>query len=200
MGKFFILAFFYGVIFTYHLHQLQGEVQSVKFSWTATLCQTSCPKQLEKEFRKIPGVTDVITDFGAGQAELHYQPNAPFSWTPIQRAMQMVGLYIKSMRVKVHGTIVHNSQNVTLVSIGDGTRFEIVNAVIPNTQGQSNTYNLSGARALTPQMRQKFLDAEALGQEATIEGPLFMPHRAPPLQIVAEQINFSNPNQTPSKK
>jgi hypothetical protein len=154
-------------------------------------------RQLEREFKKIPGVQSFVISAPAGQINIVWKPNASFTFQPIDTAMMMIGLTINDIRVKVRGKLRHDSRTVTLTSDGDNTRFNLLNPVLPQN-GQAAEFNLA-ARALTPPLWQKLVDGEAEGLIATIEGLLFMPERSPPLQLVVEQLSFLKPPSAPSR-
>ncbi len=168
----------------------KAEIESVVVRWDPLSCQESCIKQLDKEFRKIPGVVEVSV--GAGEASLKYRKNSPFSFTPLKYALATIGLNSRNVRVRIRGTLHHTDKAVTLVSDGDNTSFTLINPVVPDMHGQSAQYNLD-ARQLQPALRQKLLDAEAEKQTATIEGPLYRPQRESELRLVVEQSSFTKP-------
>lgn len=169
---------------------LPAEIEKIAISWTPMLCQGSCSKLLETQFKKIPGIAEFEIDQPAGQAMIKWEGNAPYSYNSINVAMRMVGLSIKNIRVRASGFIQHTKQNVYLISRGDNTRFELINPIIPNAKGQTVQYNLA-TRALSPELRQQLLNTEAEKEIVTIEGILFMPERHEvPEKLVAEQISF----------
>lgn len=169
---------------------LRAEVETVSVTWTAMECQTNCRKQLEKEFRKIPGVAEVNMNPLAGQVDLKWKKNVQFTFSPINVAMEMVGLTINDIRVKVHGVLQHTATGVTLVSSGDYTRFDLLNPVVPQQHGQAPQFN-TAARKLQPEMLQKLLEAERAKKIATIEGSLLFPERSPPLELVVSTMSFT---------
>jgi hypothetical protein len=169
---------------------LRGEIERVTVTWSAMQCQPSCIKQLEEQFRKIPGVEEVSMNQAAGQADLKWKKNAPFAFSPVNVAMELIGLTINDIRIKVHGALQHSGKRVTLVSTGDFTHFDLLNPVVPEVHGQAAQFNLA-ARGLGPELLKKLLDAEAEKKVATIEGPLLMPERSPPLELVVSTVSFT---------
>lgn len=170
---------------------LYAQIEKITIRWTAQLCQNSCSKLLEREFRKIPGVDEIMIDQGSGQATLTWKEKIPFQFTSINTAMHMVGLSMRDIRIRVKGTIKHMGDHFYLISEGDQTRFDLVNPAVPHPSGQASEYNLA-TRKLSPPLRQKLLDGEMEKQMATIEGPVFMPERMTvPTQIVVDQLSFS---------
>jgi len=171
---------------------LEAEIDEVTITWTAGLCSSSCVKGLYDQFRKIPGVKEISINQSQGQAFLRWQPNASFSYQPVEVAMALIGLYVNNIKVKVRGTIVNDSPGVyNIVSIGDSTSFTLM--AIPTPQrnqyvDQYSPYN----RQLSPEMVKQLQQAQQKQQIATISGPLFMPWRSPPLYLVIENIQFSD--------
>lgn len=179
------------------LGSLQAEIEKITIRWTAQLCQGACPRLLEKEFRKIHGVKEIAIDQGGGQLTLTWKEKVPFQFTSVNTAMHMVGLSIRDIRIRVKGSVKHTRDTFYILSEGDGTRFDLLNPVIPHPGGQAAEFNAS-ARKLTPALRQQLLQGEADKQIATIEGPVFMPERMTvPTQIVIDNLSFSVP---PEKK
>ena len=178
---------------------LFGEIQHVIITWTPMECQAKCLEGLNTQFAKIQGVSEVSINQSAGQVTLKWKPNIPFSFSPVNIAMEMIGLTINDIRISVHGTLRHDPTHVSLTSIGDNTRFDLLNPVTPETSRQAAQFNI-GARGLKPELRQKLLEGESNHQEATIEGPLFMPERSPPLELVVDKLQFSKPTDKPAPK
>ncbi|MBA3957486.1 MAG: hypothetical protein H0X51_03705 [Parachlamydiaceae bacterium] len=173
---------------------LQAEVQKVTIKWTAMACKELCVQGLAKQFYLIKGVSNVQIDQGAGQAILTWKPDQIFTFAPINTAMSMIGLAINNIQIKVRGTVRHDDRTVTLVSIGDGTLFQLIGPVMPSPSQYVIQYN-TGSRTLPPHLREELLEGEAGSQVAMIEGPLLMPERSPPLQLVIERLQFSKPQE-----
>jgi hypothetical protein len=178
---------------------LGAEIENVTVTWSAIECKSSCINQLEQQFRKIPGVAEISMNQSAGQADLKWKKNATFSFSPINIAMEMIGLTINDIRVRVHGILEHTATHVTLISSGDLTHFDLINPVVPTLKGQAPQFNL-GVRGLQPALREKLLAAETEKKIATIEGPLFMPERSPPLELVVSSVSFSEAKKEASAK
>lgn len=181
------------------LSPLHAQVEKVTIRWTAMLCQGSCPRLLEKEFRKINGVKEIAMDQGGGQLTLTWKEKVPFQFTSVNTAMHMVGLSIRDIRIRVKGFVKHTGDTFYIVSEGDNTRFDLLNPVIPHPGGQASEFNAS-TRKLTPALRQQLLLSETEKQIATVEGPVFMPERMTvPTQIVIDQLSFSAPEEEKSR-
>lgn len=177
-----------------HISSIKAEIKEVTFQWPSILCKDSCVRGLEQQLRKIRGVTDVSINGPQGQAHLKWDPQAPFSYRSIEAAVAWIGLGFEDLHVTVRGNIVHNERDVILVSLGDNSRFYLMNHPpdVPNRFVEQNSpFN----RTLTPQMRAQLLDAERNHQIVTISGPLFHPETSPPLYLTVESLNMSeNPN------
>lgn len=167
-----------------------AEVQTVTLKWTAGLCKESCVKGLTQQFQKIDGVADISIDMDQGQAELQWKPDVAFSYYPVKIAMQMIGLYINNIKVKVRGTITHDTQSVQLVSLGDNTIFQLLNPVAPQKDQYFEQYSIY-SRQLSQELRDKLLDIEQNNQVVTIDGPLFEPERSPPIYLVVEHMDVA---------
>lgn len=180
----------------------QAEIQKINITWTQLLCNTqTCIGLLEKEFRKVPGIEEFTINQSAGQAEIKWKPNARFSFSDVNVPMRLVGLSIRDIHIKVRGTLTHDAKTVTITSIGDGTRFQLLNPVISQPGKQAPVFNLA-ARQLAPELYQKLVAGETQKMIATVEGQIFMPGRSPASQIVVEHLEFTKPEEPsqPAKK
>lgn len=169
---------------------IEARVREVTITWNAPLCLSSCVAGLYDQFMKIPGVEEV--DMAPGRARLKWQPDAPFSFVPINTAMSMIGLSIIELRVKVSGAIIHNANSVTLVSKPDGTWFNLRSTPIPVPNQYVEQFNISNY-SLHPQMYQELLEAEEKQQEVEITGQIFEPERSPPLVLIIERKQLAKP-------
>lgn len=192
-----IINIFMAAVFLFCSAGIYGEVQKITIKWTAALCQPSCIKGLEKEFKKIDGVAGVTIDQSAGQADIRWKPNVPFSYLPIKYAMSAIGLYVTELRMRVRGTIEHDRTNVMLVSIGDNSSYTLISPIIPNQSQSAQLWNTESYQ-MTPQMRERLIATETDHQVVTIDGPIFQAYRAPPLLLIVEQLNIAKP--TPEQK
>lgn len=184
---FVFLAFFFCLF-----GNVSAEIQQVTITWTANLCRSECLRNLHDQLQNIPSVRDVRINEGAGKAFIFLKPNAPFSFAPFNQAMQLVGLSIVDIRVRAKGPIVNQGQDFILLSSGDNTPLTLINPVIPERNNYVVQYNAGAVnRRLSPTNIKKLEDARKSREIATIEGPLFLPERSPPLLLVIEQISFS---------
>lgn len=180
---------------------INAEIQQVTIKWTTLLCSTQqCLALLDKELRKVPGIADFTINQGAGQAVIDWRPNMPFNFQDVNVPLRLVGLSVRDIHVKVRGTLSHDSKTVTITSIGDNTRFQLLNPVVTNPGQQAAIYNL-GARQLSPELHQKLVEGETQGMIATVQGPIFMPGRSSAMQLVVGNVSFSKPKpEEPGKK
>jgi len=168
---------------------LTAEIERVTIKWTPGLCQTSCSKTLQQKLSKMNGVAEVNFNQDGAEANLRWKPTASFSYANLESTMAQIGLSMDDIRIKARGYIKHDEKTVTLVSIGDNTRFVLLGPVIPQKSAQVNEYSVY-AHPVSPELRTKLLNAEKANMIAVIEGQLFEPERSPPLLLIAENINF----------
>jgi len=166
---------------------LNAEIQKVTVTWQAALCPDSCPNLLVHEFEKIQGVEKVDIQPLAGQLELKWKPNVPFSFSPINTAMRMVGPRLSTIRVAVKGRIHSNGDNFTIVSDRDGTSFNLVNRITPKPDQYFEQYNID-TRTLPDDVKAELREKERSRENVVISGPLFQPERVLPLQLVLEYM------------
>ena len=126
-------------------HKLQASVEEVRIYFTPNLCQTSCERGLERQFRNIRGIKHIEIKGMAGEAQLSWQENAPFSFRSLEAALAMIGLSNDRIYVRVKGLIRQEGRNIILVSSGDQTTFYLMSA--PKA-------NLSDSIALRPNGKQ----------------------------------------------
>lgn len=173
---------------------LYSAIESVTIRWTAMLCPDSCVTLLEREFRKIKGVDQFSIDQGSGQVVLTWKPKEYFQYSSLNMAMRMVGLSMRSIRIRASGKITHTGNRFFIVSDGDNTRFELLNPIVSQPRGVTAEFN-EAARQIGPLLQQKLLEAERTRAIATIEGPVFMPERnTVPTQIVVDHFDVREEN------
>lgn len=196
MGKLIcaIYVLFPWCLFFQTIH-LSAEIEKISLRWSVGLCTPGCAKLLQKEFERVPGVVEFSIDQPNAQAEIKWKNNVPFTFSAINVPSRLVGLSTREIRLKVNGTLSHDAQSVTLTSTGDNTRFELINPVVSDPSMQAPVNNLA-ARQLTPELRQKLIDAEQQKMIATIEGQLFMPGRSETLFLVVENLSLNPPSST----
>lgn len=182
-----ICAFAVALVFS--LVPVFSEVEQVTVRWKKELCQESCINLLNKKFTELEGVSDFTFSENDGEGTLYWKPTARFAFAPIDHAFRRVGIRLKETRVLVQGTLEVVGQDIILRSLGDETDFVLVNPVQPSEGGYTVTKNLS-QRRLSPELKEKLLEAQKNDQMVTVEGPLFQPYR-PPLHLVVEKFRIS---------
>jgi len=192
LTSFFLLTFAALLV----VAELKADIQKVTITWTQGLCVDNCPKNLEVQLRKVPGVSDIQINGLSARADISWKPNMYFSYKAVEAAMSMIGLSINDIRVKVRGSLTHDDVVVWLVSTGDGTRFMLLSPMQTSLTQYSEFYNVESHK-LNPDMRDRLLQAELNDAVVTIEGPLFSPERSPPLTLIIEklQVEVKNPPQ-----
>lgn len=173
-----------------NFYPIQAEIDKVVVTWTPGECiDIACAQNLADQFKKQLGVAQVNISTTQGQAVIDWKPDVPFAWTNIQYPMAALGLYIRTIRVRVRGTIsrdLHN--NISITSIGDGTILELVSPIQPEKNRYVTKYS-PYTHPLTNEQRAQLYTAEANKEVVTIEGPLFEPYRSPPLQLIIESYS-----------
>ena len=195
-----LLANFF--LFSSLIMPLGAEIEKVTITWTSALCADQCVKELIHYFSLVPGVAGVQIDQPGGRAIVRWKPNIPFTYQSMDTVTRLVGLYQNEIRVRVKGQISHNLQQMKITSVGDGTSFNLLGPVTPS-KTQYVEENNAENRKLSPEMTNKLLDAENNSQLVTIEGPLFLPERSPPMQIIIETVQIekieNQDNQMPQR-
>lgn len=180
--SFLIMAIFYN-------SPIQAEVTEVILKWTPGLCQESCSRGLEQQFRRIKGVTNSSISGLQGHATLKWDPATPFSYRAIEAAMAAIGLSLDDIFITVRGNITHDQRSIILSSTGDNTRFYLMShpEMVPNRYVEINSpFN----RSVLPQVRTELIEAELNHQPVTVTGPLFQPEASPPLFLTIESYNI----------
>lgn len=186
------LMFLLTITATFLQTSLFGNIHSATLRWTPGQCSASCARALTDQWNRLEGVASVQMDQNAGQAILTWRPNAIFSYPRLHAATAMVGIYLKEIRLTVSGTITHNAQIISLVSLGDGTTFQLLGPLAPSSSGQTIVAS-PASHPIPPYLHEQLLAAESNQQVVTIEGPLFEAYRAPPLYLIAGSVSVENP-------
>lgn len=168
---------------------LQGEISKVTVKWkNPGICLDSCITDMAKHFGSMNGAAEVILNQGGGQVDIRWKPRIPFSYSPINTAMRMVGPSIHEMRVSVRGTVTHSSNTFILESLGDNTKFVLLGPVNPSMSQYTVVHNTDN-RPLSEETRMRFLKAEKNFEVVEIEGPLLDPWRYQVLYLIVEKAN-----------
>lgn len=166
---------------------LEAEIMEVRIQWTPQLCNDICAGNLERQFHRIYNVEEITMNRHAGQVLLKYKPKGIYDFGQINRAMQMIGLTINDIHLKVQGHVKASDREVFLVSDGDGSVFTLMSPVHPEP-GKSVENWSPFTHPLTVQHRNQLIDAGHAGKKVTITGPLFEPERAPPNYLIVQEI------------
>lgn len=168
---------------------LFAEIEMVQIHWNALKCQSTCVAQIEQNLKTIPAVSNIQIDGPSGLATMNWKPNEPFSYDPFRYAAAAVGITIREMRVKVLGKITHEANNLYLVSIRDGTRFQLIGPIYTEPGRYAPKYNMD-SHPLSPTVREELLAAERKDEDVQIEGPLYLPSHWPRV-LITEQIKVN---------
>ena len=166
---------------------LFSEVQQVTITWNNVACNQKCAEVIEKNFRKMNQVQKVKVAFATGTTELEWKPKSPFSFQAVKMAMQMSGVGINDLRVKVRGKAKEKGGKIALVSLEDNTPFILISPIDPKPE-QYTTKPNPYFRELTPDLRERILQEIKEDKILVIEGPLYQPGSSPPLQLIVERI------------
>lgn len=186
------LIYLFLITTIFHIDTIRAEIQEMTLSWTALACQSSCVQGLYGQFQRIPGVDSVSINQNAGQAAFRWKQNVPFSYRDVKTAMQLIGLAINNIKLRVRGTIVQDSPtSFRLISAGDKSGFTLISIAAPTTNQYVEQFNAQN-RGLSPTLIAQLQGAMAKNQTVVVYGPLFTPWRAPPLFLVVEGINIED--------
>jgi len=163
-----------------------GEVEEIVLRWQSGICQQQCRQYVVERLEKVEQVTEIRVE--GDSATLRWRPNSRFSYTPIDRAMRLVGINIDRISLTVRGTVKSTPRGIYLQSIGDGTEFLLIGPlnIEPGkapARGNIKSHRLSEAR------EKQLLEAEREHRTLTVRGPLFQPERRPALNLIIESLN-----------
>lgn len=186
----FYYAFF--LIFTLFFGESQAEILKVHIDWQPETCTANCARLLAEKFQKVQGVAEITMNQPGGYAELRWKPRYPFNFNDIQTAMQLVGVGIRTIRVKVRGTILFQAQSVALVSLGDNTPFYLLGQLVPQPNQQVQYESLQNHQ-LSPSLLTQLSEGAKQNRIAVIDGSLYLPWNYSWLWLIVEQIQFVQP-------
>jgi hypothetical protein len=191
MSKFILLLAFLLVSST----NMQAEIQLITVTWKPSTCPLNCAQSLEGQFKQIPGVAGVTVYPLVGKAELRWKPTSPFSFSPINTAVRMVGPSIYQLFAKVRGSVRRNSDGTfQIFSIGDNTGFYLIGPI----NAQPNQYTTTGNVATHPLTAENVAVLTQAVQNnylVIINGPIFQFWRSPPLILQIAQIQLVIPEE-----
>jgi len=180
------------LLFALHASTVLGEILDVNISWNSYQCVQNCPQILYRNFSQIRGVAEVNISSTAGAARLRWKPGFPFSYSMVKVPMQMAGVGVNEIRVRVRGQVLEQGRETVLISEGDNTRFVLVSPIMPSRRLYTTTPN-PYYRELSPDLRDRIIRESEQGKLLVVEGPLFRPARSPPLQIIVQNIRVERP-------
>lgn len=168
---------------------LHAEVLEVFVSWNSFSCRERCAELLRERFEKMPQVESVAMNASAGNARLKWNPLSPFSYQVVKAQLQRVGVGLNELRVRVRGRGVQSGKGVALVSLGDSTRFTLISPL--RTRPEKYVARPDGSKLdLSPSLQDKVLIAAQEDKAIVVEGPLYQPHRSPPLYLIVSRLQI----------
>lgn len=148
-------------------------------AWDPIECEKSCLFNLQKEFSSTHKVADLDIRKDSGIVTFRWLPTVPFDFTVIKRAFQLVGLGLQTVDIELRGVVKwKDDNNVTLLSIGDGTVFQLIGPLL----FKQNSYVNPGNKASYPiegELKANLQKASREQKVVVIKGTLFMPRLAP---------------------
>jgi hypothetical protein len=170
---------------------LTAEIQMVSikwiaYDWQAAGCLKDCTQIVQREFKKVKGVDAVTVNQAAGRIDIRWKPKFAFSFGPIDTAMRLSGPGLEELRVRVRGKITHDSNSVTLISEGDGSRFILLGVLFPDPTRYVIEENPASHPIPLP-VREELLRAEKNKKLVTVEGMIPQPEQSPPLYLIMEK-------------
>lgn len=168
---------------------LYSEVLEVFVSWNNSGCKERCAELLHERFEKMPQVESVTMNPSAGNARLKWNPTSPFSYQVIKNQLQRVGVGLNELRVRVRGRGVPSGKGVSLISLGDNTRFTLISHL--RNRPEKYISRPDGSKLdLSSNLQEKILNAAQEDKAIVIEGPIYQPHRSPPLYLVVSRLQI----------
>lgn len=175
------------LLFLFLIQPLQGELEKIILKWRPGFCSDTCLLQLKRRLESMPFIVEIKFNASQNQATLRWEPNRKFNYRLLDSTMRSVGVGLHEIYVTVRGTITHNKNVVSIESLGDNTKFTLLSPITINAEGAAALKSVE-SHMLQPNTSLKLIQAEEDNKIVTVAGPLFEPHRAPPLYIVAERI------------
>lgn len=171
---------------------LQGEILEVKVTWGSAFCNPQCASLLQSRFQEMPQVDLAETNASSGITKLTWKSGTPFSYHPIKRTMQSVGVGIHLVSLKVRGEVKSLGKKVALKSLGDGTTFTLIDP-LPNAMSRVENPN-PYFRDLNPLIKKKLLKEAEEGKIFVMTGWIYRPAASPSLYLILERIQIESPS------
>ncbi len=166
---------------------LFAEILQVSVFWGSTSCNPKCAELLEKNFKKMPQVEEVAVNPAAGSALFKWKAGSPFSYKIIKSQLQMAGVGVDTIRIRVRGQAVEDGKWIRFTSLGDKTTFSLISSM-PHMPTKFTNLPNPAFLVLSPELKESILKDAADNKIIVIEGPLYRPHRSPPLYLIVEKI------------
>lgn len=168
---------------------LQSEILEIEVSWNSTKCNKSCADLLQKKFENMRQIESVSVNPSSGVAKIKWNTKSPFTYQAIKTQMQMVGVAINAMRVRIRGNAMAQGNRVILTSIGDNTRFTLLSPIKVERNKYTTLPNASLLK-LSDELTEKILSEAKLGKVIVIEGPIYQGSRSPPLNLIVNRLQI----------
>ncbi len=170
---------------------LHGEIEQVTLSWNAFVCQKPCVDQLQQLLSATKGVKDLQVNSSAGTADLKWDSAFQFSYEPFRYVAGGIGLNFTAIKVRIKGTIVHDSGHLYLISDQDGSRFHLIGPIKTEPGRYTPKYNIE-THPLPDDVKAQLFEIQRNGQSIVITGPLYLPAYYP-LTLIISQISKPKP-------
>ncbi len=168
---------------------LQSEVLEVFISWNSYLCDDKCADLIKRRFESMKQVESIEVNSGSGSAKIKWNPESLFSYQAVKTQLQMVGVGLSELRVRVRGKGVPQGKGAALISSGDNTRFNLISP-IRGTPGEYIALPDGSQLSLADGLKEKILSSAQEKKTIVIEGPIYQGHRSPPLYLVVSRLQI----------
>lgn len=154
---------------------LFGEIESVVIGYREQNCNTEqCIRVIKERFKVVPDIAEVNVSPGA--INLTWKPNRPFTFEKINIPLRLVGLSPQNVAVTARGLIKQEGDKLYLVSLGDNTKFQLLNPPQPKSNDYIE-YNNIDNYTLLPHVRKQLEEAMKSKQVVQASGWLLGPWR-----------------------
>lgn len=170
---------------------LNAEIERVVIGFNKDLCNEKCMLLLKNEFGKLDLVNSVSV--APGQVNLGWKPNERFDFRKVDARMRFVGVGMDNIAVSVRGTVSGEGAKWYITSLGDETRFQLLNPPQPSANSYIEYNNISMYKLL-PEVQDQLAEAKRNDQIVTATGFLLAPWRYP-LTIILGNLNVDQPRE-----
>lgn len=176
-------------VLAFYSPQLQGEVLEVFISWNSYLCDDQCAELIKKRFESVKQVESIDVNAKAGNARIKWNPKSMFTYQAIKTQLQLVGVGLSELRVRVRGRGVPQGEGAALISLGDNTRFNLISP-IQVAPGEYAALPDGSQLSLAEGLKEKILSSAREKKVIVIEGPIYQGHRSPPLYLIVSRLQI----------